>query len=61
MADTIKSATELKFTLHFVDGDTRTISLDSPKSDLTLASLESAMSTIGTIFSGDVAGAAYAG
>lgn len=35
MADTVKSANELKMEFGFYDNDTRTVTLDNPRSDLT--------------------------
>lgn len=59
MADVVKTKGEIKWELQFSDGDTRTISLENPRVDLTLADLTTAMASIGTVFSGDVAGAPY--
>lgn len=39
MADTIQSSQELKIENLFVDGDTRTITLKNPKSEITTAEI----------------------
>lgn len=39
MADTVKNTYILKIKLGFADGDTRTINLDNPRSDLTAAEI----------------------
>ena len=39
MADTIKSSNELKLEAGFYDNDTRTITLENPKSNLTKADI----------------------
>ena len=61
MADTIKSSESLKFELLFNDGDTRTVTLKNPKTNLTLEQLQTAMTANGTIFAGDKAGGTYTG
>ena len=40
MADTIKSSNELKMEFGFYDGDTRTVTLDNPKPNLTATDIK---------------------
>jgi hypothetical protein len=48
MADTIKSASELKLEAYFQDNDTRIITVDNPKSDLTAAQIKAVGVTMKT-------------
>lgn len=61
MADTIKTSSELKWDFTFSDGDTRAATLKNPRAGVTLAEFTSVMSTVGSVFVGDVAGAPYTG
>ena len=61
MADTVKTASSLKWELNFADGDTRAVTLKNPRSNVTLADLTTVMSTHGSIFAGDQNGASYTG
>lgn len=61
MADTVKAETTLRIENLFVDGDTRTITLKNPRSNLTsndIASLNSFMQA-NNIIIGDKAGATF--
>lgn len=61
MADTVKAETTLKIDNLFVDGDTRTITLKNPRSNLSsndIASLNSFMQA-NNIIIGDKAGATF--
>ena len=46
MADTIKSASELKILSKYVDGDTRTLTLDDPKDNLTAEQINAVGSVV---------------
>jgi len=61
MADTIKSAAELKIVSKYVDGDTRTITLDDPKDNLTDAQINGVSATFKTnnFLLGDKGGADF--
>lgn len=39
MADTIKSSSELKLESYYSDGDTRTLTVDNPKANITAADI----------------------
>ena len=41
MADTVKSSSELKLEEYYADGDTRTMTLTNPKTNLTAAEINS--------------------
>ena len=63
MADTVKSSSELKLVYDFYDGDTRTMTLENPKSNLTSASIK-AVATLAAAthpIIGDKGGAAVVG
>ena len=63
MADTVKSASELKVVFDFYDGDDRTLTLQNPKSNLTATQVKA----VGTLAAstnpiiGDKGGAAVVG
>ena len=61
MADTIKSANELKLEGYFADGDTRTITLSNPKANLTAADIKTVETTTKTTqpIIGDKGGAEF--
>ncbi len=40
MADTVKSSNDLKMEFGFYDGDTRTVTLENPRPDLTAADIK---------------------
>ena len=61
MADKVTQSNELKLVQRFADGDTRALTLDNPKNDLTAAQINAVGTTLkncnATI--GDKAGAAF--
>ena len=63
MADTIKSSNELKLEAGFYDNDTRTITLDNPKTGLTKDDIndELFISAAKNVLVGDKAGAPFVG
>lgn len=63
MANKITQTSELKLEAGFYDGDTRTIALADPKSDVTAAQIKAVANTIKTTAAiiGDKTGAAFVG
>ena len=63
MADTVKSASELKFVWNFFDGDDRTETIPNPKDDLTPTDLKNfaAWCAANNPVIGDKTGAAVVG
>lgn len=61
MADKVTVTSELKLVAKFKDGDTRTITVDNPKSDLTAAQINavSAIAASSNPIIGDKGGAAF--
>lgn len=61
MADTIKTASELKLNSYYADGDTRVITVDNPKDDITAAQINAAGTVAATtqVLLGDRGGAAF--
>lgn len=61
MADTQSTTDELQLLLLFVDGDTRTLSLSNPRSDITTAEITALSNTIknGNILLGDKYGSDF--
>ena len=57
---TIKSTSTLVLTAEFTDEDTRTISQDNPKSDITAADIASIQSAAAGVLIGDKQGAPFA-
>lgn len=60
MADTIKSAYQLKLLAGFTDGDTRTITVDNPRSNLTASEIRAINALAADVLIGDKYGAAFA-
>ena len=61
MADTIKTSSELKIETYYSDADTRTITIDNPKDNLTKADIK-AVETVGVntqVLLGDKGGAGF--
>lgn len=48
MADTIKTASELKLEAYFQDNDTRVLTIDNPKANLTAAQINAVGATMKT-------------
>lgn len=63
MADTIKSSNELKMVFGFYDNDTRTVTLDNPKPNLTAAAVKgvAAFAKANNPIIGDKGGASVVG
>lgn len=63
MADKVTQTSELKLEAGFYDGDTRTIALPDPKSDVTAAQIKAVANTIKQTQAilGDKTGAAFVG
>lgn len=59
MADVAKITNKLKMTAEFVDGDTRIISLDSPRSNITAADIDALDNLFSTCLLGDKTGADF--
>lgn len=57
---TIKTSSTLVLTAEFTDEDTRTISQDNPKSDITAADIASITSAAAGVLIGDKQGAPFA-
>lgn len=63
MADTIKTASEVKYNFNFFDGDTRLVTMDNPRSDLTASDVKQlgAWAKINNPIIGDKGGASCTG
>lgn len=59
MANIFKMSSELKITATFADGDDRTISVDNPRSELTLADIANFATKAANVLIGDKSGAAF--
>lgn len=59
MADTAKTTTTLNLEAEFVDGDTRSITLDNPKSDLTEQQIDALSPIMVKCLKGDKNGALF--
>ena len=59
MADMAKVTNRLKMISEFVDGDTRTISLDSPRDSITAADIDALNPLLTRCLLGDKTGAAF--
>ena len=59
MADTITTAKTLSLEAEFVDGDTRSISLDNPKESLTAEDIDALAPTMVKCLEGDKTGATF--
>ena len=59
MADTSKTTTTLNLEAEFVDGDTRSITLDNPKSDLTEQQIDALNPIMVKCLEGDKNGALF--
>lgn len=61
MADKITSTKELKMDLHFVDGDTRTLTIENPKTTVDKTAVKNLETTIksSNILIGDKAGSDF--
>lgn len=57
---TIKNSSQIVLTAEFADEDTRTITQDNPKSDITAADIASITSAAANVLIGDKQGAAFA-
>ena len=63
MADRVTSSNELKLVAGFYDGDTRAMTIDDPKGDLTATQIKAVGTTLKNTAAiiGDKAGAAFTG
>lgn len=63
MADTLSSSYTLKFDYEFSDGDTRAVTLENPKLDLTLSDIETFETFLknNSVVIGDKTGASFRG
>lgn len=60
MADKTKTSYQLKLLAGFADGDTRTINIDNPRSDLTASEINAINALAAGVLIGDKYGAAFA-